>query len=287
MDEGVECLLCPHSCILTEEKNGKCFVRKVKDDKIYLFTYGCLTHLAVEPIEKKPFLYFLSGTKTLSLGGIGCNMQCKFCENFKYSQPLSSSKFSFNTFNYKTDDEIDDNICSPKDIVEIAKKEKCDSVCMTYNEPIVYYEFLMDLAEECHKESLKFVIKTNAYVNKEPWVDICSVVDAMDIDWKGKEADYKALGASQYVIQDRIKEAYESGVHVEISFPLHQDASEKINTFAAFGFFLASIDKKMPVHLLKIYPTDRNKDCHTTSNNLVSMIKSILSFYLDNVHIHI
>ncbi len=285
-NEGIICTLCPHFCLLKEGEIGKCFVRQAKQDIIFLSTYGCLTHIVVEPIEKKPFLHFLNGTKTLSAGGIGCNMFCSMCENFKYTQP-GDFQFKFNSLNYKTDDKVDGKIYPPKDIIQMAKREKCSSICMTYNEPIISYEFLMDLAKECHKNSLKFVIKTNAYVNYKPWEDICSVIDAVSVDWKGTEKNYKEFGADKYVIEDRIKEAYEKGVYLEISIPLHYNLTKNLSVFGEFGKFLSSIDKKIPVHLLKIYPANRDEAYPTTSDAFISIVKSALSFYLDNIHIFI
>ncbi|KKN30860.1 hypothetical protein LCGC14_0829850 [marine sediment metagenome] len=174
----LKCLLCPHFCLLKEGESGKCLVRKSDGEKIYLAAYGYLTNIAVEPIEKKPITHFLPGTKTLSIGSFGCSLFCKFCQNSHISQITGFE---------------DSSIFTPNEVVKMAIEKECASVCMTYNEPIIQYEYLLDLAEECHKNDLKFVIKTNAFINKEPWKKICQVVDVFNIDFKGNREKYKTV----------------------------------------------------------------------------------------------
>ena len=271
-NENIICTLCPHFCLLKEGERGKCFVRQAKNNEIILESYGHLTHISVESIEKKPFLHFLEGSKTLSIAHKGnCNLQCNFCENFEYTQSQNTN--------------IESKYFSPEDIVLLAKKEECRSICMTYNEPTIYYEYLMDLKKECHLNNLFFIIKTNAYINYKPWADICFATDAMTLDWKGTDEDYKRFGADKYVIEDRIKEAYEKGVHLEISIPLHYYFIKKIDVFHDFGKFISSIDKKMPVHLLKIYPANKDEEYPSTSNEFIIEAQKVLSNYLDNIHI--
>ena len=148
---------------------------------------------------------------------------------------------------------------------------------MTYNEPIISYEFLVDLAEECHKNKIKFILKTNAYVNKEPWGHICKLTDAMNIDWKGSEAEYKEIcGANEYVIYDRIKEAFEMGVHIEISVPVYSTRKDDsyLNEFVEF---VSSLDKNIPIHLLRIFPSNKWNNTTSTSEIVVKSAATFLS----------
>ena len=193
------------------------------------------------------------------------------CENHKQSQFYNkdkSSKFSV------------------KEVVSIAKEKNCKSVCMTYNEPTLYYEYLIDLANKCHESGLKFILKTNAYINKEPWVDICKVTDAMNIDWKGSSLQYKEItGADDYVIRDRISEANSAGVHIEISIPLYHGFLDDVRIFYECSCFLGSVNRGMPCHLLKVFPANKYEEFKSTPDLVISTAKHILSFHMDNVDI--
>lgn len=277
-EDKVKCLLCPHFCLLKKGKKGKCKIRICDDkrgDKISLSNYGQLTHIAVEPIGKKPIVNFLSKTKTLSVGVCGCNLKCKFCENYYISQC----------------DDFDSGHYSPCYIVDLAKRKNCESICMTYNEPIISFEYLLDIAKECHKQGLKFIIKTNAYINKEPWKEICKVIDAVNIDWKGSKTQYKevcGVNIDDNLIYDRIKEAYQSNVHVEISIPIHQGIlkEEERVELHRFGSFLINLNsdiyKSIPCHLLKVYPAYKYEKYSTTSDKDIAKVYSILSKYIMN-----
>ena len=242
LDQSYQCLLCPHFCILEPNQTGLCSVRKANNNGIVLEKYGQLTNIVVEPIEKKPFFHFLSKSTTLSIGSNGCNLRCAFCENFEISQN-NHTKIS--------------KVFNIKDIVNIALEKKCQSVCMTYNEPIICFEFLIDLAQECHYNNLKFIIKTNAYINEDPWKHICNNTDAINIDWKGYALQYREVcKADSYVIKERIQEAYDNGIHIEISIPLYHDFLNNPRIFAQCGSFLSAIDENIPCHLLKVFPAN-------------------------------
>jgi len=277
-DGKLMCLLCPHSCVLKEGESGKCLVRKSDGEKIYLDAYGHLTNIAVEPIEKKPITHFLPGTKTLSIGSFGCSLFCKFCENSHISQITGFE---------------DSSIFTPNEVIKLSIEKECASVCMTYNEPIIQYEYLLDLAEECHKNNLKFVIKTNAFVNKEPWKKICQVVDAVNVDFKGHERAYKEIcGVSQYVIKERLEEAVKSGVHLEISVPVYNDQLQSMNKVAQRIASVCLMQKRdapvIPVHLLRIFPANKWEGVSATSQETIESARQIFhSCGIENPTIHI
>ncbi len=271
-DKRNKCLLCPNFCTLNTGEKGICLVRESNGEEIFLNSYGKISSMAVEPIEKKPVTEFLEkGSKTLSLGSYGCSLNknggCPFCENYKISQqePENLKYYSIN------------------DIISSAKKYNCKSICMTYNEPIISYEFLIDLANESHKNELYFVLKTNGYINKEPWREIYRITDAMNIDLKGSDEKYlNIIGAKESVVRDRIKEAYDYGVHIEISIPLfYEDIEDEINDI---GKFLSNIDKNIPCHLLKIYSTYKHNK--TTTNVEIKKAENILKKYMTNISNH-
>ncbi len=267
LNDELMCSLCPNFCVLGEGETGECGVRTCRDGKIELDTYGIVSAMAVEPIEKKPFTDFLPGTKTLSFGGFGCSYSCHFCENNKISQEKT----------------LKGNFYSPEKIIQLAKQYNCASICATYNEPTISYEFLMDIAEEVHLNGLKFIIKTNGYVNKKPWKSICDVVDAMNLDFKGNADSYLSVaGAKHYVILDRIKEAYENGVHIEISIPLHDQMRDE--HLEEFGQFISDISSDIPCHLLKIQSA--YKHSNTTSDDRIVVAKNILEKYSSTISVH-
>jgi len=268
IDNKVLCLLCPNYCLLGFGEKGRCLSRISDGEEITLNSYGEISSMAVESLSKKPIVEFLKGSKVLSICNLSlCNMRCPFCENFSISQQESSNNKYY-------------NIC---DIISLAKKYNCESICMTYNEPTISYEFLMDLAAEVHSNKLYFILKTNGYINKEPWKEICSVTDAMNIDFKGSEEKYlNILGAKEYVIKDRIKEAYNSGTHIEISIPLYYNDIE--DEVGSIGEFLSSIDKNIPCHLLKIYSSYKHNE--TTKDIDIEKAKEVLGKYMKNIYCH-
>jgi len=267
---GIRCKLCPHFCVLEKDEIGKCRARHNKDGEIRSIYMGSISALAIEDIEKKPFKHFLSGTKTLTYGSKGCSLFCKFCENHKISQISPSTKDYFG---------------GGPVFIPLAKEKKCQSISMSYNEPTLSYEFLIDLAEQCRENDLKFLLKTNAYVNKDPWKEICRVTDAMNIDWKGSEDKFKFItGVNSYVLQDRIKEAYEDGVHIEISLPLYYEDDELEEEVNIAGEFLSSIDKNITCHLLRISPSYQYDSFIFNSKNL-KISEKILSKYMNHVYI--
>jgi len=270
-DNFVECKLCPHRCQLRDGDAGKCSVRKCDGDTIFLSNYGELVSVSVDPIEKKPLYHYLPKTKTLSIGGLGCSLDCLFCQNHKISQVEVHPNCK--TF---TSDEI----------ISIAQEKECQSVCMTFNEPTVAFEYLIDVAEACHNSNLKFILKTNAYINEEPWRDVCRVTDAMNIDWKGCDIQYKAItGAEEFVIKDRIKEAFDAGVHLEISIPLYYSFLEDMRIFFQCSQFLSSLDTDIPCHLLRVHPAYKFQDHVPIDKISIELARDIISFHMANVFI--
>lgn len=267
---GLKCNLCPHFCVLKKDQIGKCYARFSDGEKISHIKLGSISSLAVESIGKKPFKHFLEGTKTLTVGSYSCNLNCKYCENHEISQkgPPKNAK-----------------VISPSKLVEIAIEKHCKSVSMSYNEPILSYEYLLAVAEESALNGLQFALKTNAFVNREPWKEICKVTDAMNIDWKGDHDAFKMITrTNNYVLKDRIKEAYDYGVHIEISLPLYSFDLELENYIHKAGKFLSFVDKNIPCHLLRISPSYDYEDFIYNSED-IDKAKKILLEYMNNIYI--
>jgi len=275
-EKQFQCGICPHQCIIEIGKVGICGSRKASLEGIYLEGYSRISTMAIEPIEKKPFYHFHPSSKILSIGGQGCNLFCNFCQN----TCISRGK---NTYDYK--------YFSPSAIVNMAVAKGCIGVCMTYVEPIPYYEFLLDLAEKCKKQHIKFMISTNAYVNEAPWLEILKVTDALNIDWKGNDSVYyNKCGANinkDITVSKRIEQAFAKGKHIEISVPVYK--SSNLDDFSPLiGLKLGkdgSAISDVPIHVLKIIPTDENLS-EASSDELVFEVADFLKASFNHVYVH-
>ena len=170
----VHCLLCPQSCIIADGKVGFCRVRKNIGGKLYSLIYGQITSIALDPVEKKPLYHFHPGEYILSVGTKGCNLTCLFCQNWSISQDA----------NRQTEP------ITSQQIIKKAKDVKSFGIAYTYNEPFIWYEFVMDTAKEAKKEGLSNVLVTNGFVNKEPLEQLLPFIDAMNIDLKSIKDDF-------------------------------------------------------------------------------------------------
>lgn len=264
-----ECLICPHNCKLRNGQRGVCQAR-IANDGVVLEAYGKITHMAFEPIEKKPIYHYRPNMKILSLGGYGCSMRCGWCQNWMVSQ--------VNLIDKAKD-------MSVSDICLLAKSKNCNGICFTYNEPIVYYEYIMDLSKECKSNNLDLILKTNAYAEFNIWKDICEVTSAMNIDWKGNSEQYSSFGIpNSNPIKDCIKYAIDK-THVEISVPVYHNS--KLSEHEEFNQFIKQFPN-VPIHLLKIYPAYKENNSQVTSSALLKKVKNIYSsskyVYIQNVY---
>ena len=192
------------------------------------------------------------------------------CENHEISQKCPPDKTT---------------VISPSKLVEIAIDKHCKSISMSYNEPILSYEYLIALAEESASNGLQFALKTNAFVNRDPWKEICARTQAMNIDWKGDYDSFKMITrTNNYVLKDRIKEAYDYGVHIEISLPLYSFDTELEDYVHKAGKFLSFVDENIPCHMLRISPSYDYSNFIYNSDE-IERAKKILSEYMNNIYI--
>jgi pyruvate formate lyase activating enzyme len=167
----VQCTLCPNFCVIQDNEYGNCKARKNIRGILYSMVYGKPVSVNIDPIEKKPQFHFLPGTKSYSIGTAGCNLHCKFCQNWEISQ------YSF--------DEVPYIEMPPEKVVEEALSNGCKSIAYTYNDPIVFTEYAIDTAKLAREKGLKNIFVTNGYINQEPLKDLCKSMDAFHIDLKG------------------------------------------------------------------------------------------------------
>jgi len=240
----VQCGLCPHKCNLNQNKTGLCGTRKNIDGNIKSISYGQVTSLAVDPIEKKPLYHFYPGTTILSVGGFGCNMKCPFCQNYSISQQGI---------------EVSQGYVSPEEMVEFARKATLKAgsigVAFTYNEPFLSYEYLLDVAPLLKAEGQKVVLVTNGQICQEPLKAILPYIDAMNIDLKAFSEDgYKWMGGDFKTTKNTIRLSLEAGVHVEVTTLVIPGINDDSDMMRSEAMWISRLRKDIPLHLSRYFP---------------------------------
>ena len=256
LDSGkIVCQACGHVCKLDEGEYGICGVRRVEEGELKLLTYGLVAAINIDPVEKKPMFHFLPTTKALSLGTVGCNFSCSFCQNYEISQ-----------YPKEHNHEIIGNEFSPERIVSLALEHGCDSIAYTYNEPIIFFEYTYDIAKLAHEKGLKNIYVTSGYETKKALDLLTPYIDGMNIDIKSfNDAFYKEIcGARLKPVLEAVKYAHEKGIWIEITTLLisgKNDSDEEIRSIAKF---IAEIDTSIPWHLSAFHPTYKMLDVPRT-----------------------
>jgi len=271
---AVRCLACSHKCLVLEDKTGICGVRKNIKGELYLLVYGRASALHVDPIEKKPLYHFLPGSKAYSIGTVGCNFKCEWCQNFDISQ-ISKQGIIFG------------EPITPKQIVEQALLNKCESIAYTYNEPAIWSEFVKDIAVLAKQKGLKNILVTNGYFTKESLQYLEGLIDAANVDLKSfSDATYrKFCGARLKPVLDCIKWMYKQGIHIEITtlvIPGINDSDKELEKIAKF---IASIDKNIPWHVTRFFPMYRMREKQVTPSSTLERAFKIGMRYLNCVHV--
>ena len=167
----VQCGLCPNRCILSEGQIGLCKVKKNIKGELYSLTYGKIAAQHIDPVEKKPFFHFLPGSKAYSIATTGCNLRCSYCQNWDISQVFPW--------------EVKTKQMTPAEVVEDALKSGSESIAFTYSEPIVFYEYMLDIAKLAKEKGLKTLVVSSGYINPEPLKELLKYIDAYKVDFKG------------------------------------------------------------------------------------------------------
>ncbi len=276
----VQCDVCPNCCKLAEGQRGACFVRMNHGGEIVLTTYGRSSGFCIDPIEKKPLNHFLPGTPILSFGTAGCNLTCRFCQNWDISKSREMDTLA---------DEA-----SPQTIARAAAHYGCSSVAFTYNDPVVFMEYAMDIAAECHQHGIKAVAVTAGYICAEPRREFFSHMDAANVDLKAfTERFYRQLcGASLENIQHTLVYLkHETSVWLEITtllIPGENDSDEELDAMTRWIF--REIGPDVPIHFTAFHPDYKLLDRTATPPATLTRARGIamrngLHFvYTGNVH---
>src|SRR6266550_2588759 len=243
-DGRIQCDLCPRYCKLHEGQRGLCFVRGRRDDQIVLTTYGRSSGFCIDPIEKKPLNHFLPGTPVLSFGTAGCNLTCKFCQNWDISKARAL-------------DRVQDR-ASPEAIAQAAVRSGCRSVAFTYNDPVIFLEYAVDVAQACRERGIKTVAVTAGYVCDEPRREMYRFMDAANVDLKGfTEEFYRKIcfGHLQPVLDTLVYLKRETDVWFEITtllIPGENDSDAEIDALTKWVF--RELGPDVPLHFTAFHP---------------------------------
>lgn len=247
-NERVQCILCPHKCVLEEGRTGFCGARrcekiKSKRPKLYSLNYERITKDALEPIEKHELYEFHKGSNIFTLGSFGCSLQCLFCDNHEISQNLADNR------TVSSDEAIE--------IMDSFENENNIGIAFAYNEPLISYEYILEVAKKLKekRKDKKIVLVTNGFINEEPLRELLPYIDALNIDLKGDEIFYAYIckGTLKPVL-DTIRISIEMGCHVEVTTPLIEGENTSVDSVKAIREYLKSIDDNIPLHITRCIP---------------------------------
>jgi len=281
LDDGrVQCDLCPRECRLHEGQRGACFVRARVGDAMVLTTYGRSSGFCVDPVEKKPLNHFLPGSAILSFGTAGCNLACKFCQNWDISKSRDMDRLM---------DEA-----TPEAIAEAAVRSGCRSVAFTYNDPVIFAEYAMDVADACHAAGVLTVAVTAGYISPEPRREFYAKMDAANVDLKGfTDAFYVKLTGAKLapVLDTLVYLEHETDVWFEITtllIPGQNDSPEEIRAMSKW--IAREIGFDVPVHFTAFHPDFKMRDLPPTPkatlerSRRIAMEEGLNFVYTGNVH---
>ena len=279
-DGRIQCDLCPRYCKLREGQQGLCFVRARENDEIVLTTYGRSSGFCIDPIEKKPLNHFLPGTPVLSFGTAGCNLACKFCQNWDMSKSREMDKLA--------------DQASPEALAAAAKQLDCRSIAFTYNDPVIFHEYATDVAQAAHEFGIKSVAVTAGYVCVEPRKTFFEHMDAANVDLKAfTESFYhKICGGHLSTVLDTLQYLkHETSVWFEITtllIPGENDSSSEIE--AMTRWISDNLGPDVPLHFSAFHPDYRMLDRPNTPPETLSRARDIAIsnginyVYTGNVH---
>lgn len=239
----VQCELCPNKCLLKTQERGICKSRENIGGKLYSLVYGKPVTVHVDPIEKKPFYHFLPGAKAYSLATTGCNLSCKYCQNWDISQ--------------RNPEEVESTPMTPEEVVQKALQSGSPVIAFTYNEPVIWYEYVRDIAKLAKQKGLRTVMISNGYINQEPLKELLMYLDGVKVDLKAFDDEvYQKMSNGRLTpVLETIKTVHASGKWLEIVYlvvPQYTDNQEKIKEMCLW--VLNNVGEEVPIHFSRFWP---------------------------------
>lgn len=281
LDDGrIQCDVCPRACKLREGQRGLCFVRGRVDDRIVLASYGRSSGFCVDPIEKKPLNHFLPGTPVLSFGTAGCNLACRFCQNWDISKSREIDTLT--------------SSAAPETLAEAAQRLGCRAIAFTYNDPTIFLEYAMDVADACAERGIKAVAVSAGYINAPARRDLYAHMDAANIDLKAFSDDFYrkvAFGKLGHVLETLQHLKHETDTWFEITtllIPDHNDSDAEIAEQC--DWIVDHLGTDVPLHFTAFHPDFKMRDVPATPPSTlrrarrIALDRGLRYAYTGNVH---
>ena len=273
--QKIRCEICANYCKIAEGKVGVCRQHKNINGELFDKSYGIVSSLSPDPVEKKPLNHFLPGTFTYSIGGFGCNMSCLHCQNY-----MISHEYDKNYRGIKI---------TPEAIVENALNYNCESIAWTYNEPTIHLPFSKKTSLLARQKNLKVIYVTNGYFSHRSLEEVLGFVDAFNIDLKSMRDDFykNVCGAELDIVLDNILRVYEEGKHLEITNLIingYNDTVEEITDLC--DFVVSQLGPEVPLHFSRAFPYYKMNDISPTRSEILFKAREIaLDRGIENVHL--
>lgn len=264
-DGRVQCDLCPRNCRLKDNQQGFCYIREVRNGELVLTSYGRASGFCIDPIEKKPLNHFYPGTSVLSFGTAGCNLGCRFCQNWDISKARQDDRLT--------------SPASPEKVALAAKKSGCKSIAFTYNDPVIFAEYAVDCAIAAHEQGIKTVAVTAGYITDIARHDFYEHIDAANIDLKGFTQEFYGkicFAELKPVLETLVWLKEESDVWIEVTtllIPGHNDSDEEISRLTEW--FIENLGPEVPLHFTAFHPDFKMMDIPATPPSTLKRARNI------------
>ncbi|MHA1895457.1 MAG: AmmeMemoRadiSam system radical SAM enzyme [Candidatus Helarchaeota archaeon] len=275
-NDRVKCGICPWRCILEKDKMGNCGTRQNLNGVLYSLIYGEISSMAIDPMEKKPLYHFYPGNPILSISSVGCNFHCKHCQNWTISQVKAS--------------ETRLRELKPEDIINYAIRRNCKHIAYTYNEPLIWLEYILDVAKLAHKNDIKNVLVTNGYITLEALDLIKEYIDAANVDIKAFTDKFyqEIVGVpSMTPVLDAVKCMYDAGILIELTnliIPTKNDDMADIKKLCEW--IIKELSDDVPLHFSRFHPMYKlNEVPSTPISTLTEAYKVAKEVGLKNVYL--
>jgi pyruvate formate lyase activating enzyme len=281
LDDGrLQCDLCPRHCHLREGQRGLCYVRQRLDDEVRLVSYGRSSGFCIDPIEKKPLNHFFPGSAVLSFGTAGCNLACKFCQNWDMSKSREMDTLA--------------DAASPQQLARTARAHDCLSVAFTYNDPVIFHEYAIDVAAACREQEINTVAVTAGYIDPAPRMEFFAAMDATNVDLKAfSERFYRKICGGQLApVLETLQYIHaETACWLEITtllIPGENDSNAEIDALTRWVAEQLSVD--VPLHFSAFHPDWKMRDIESTPQATLTRAREIARgnglryVYTGNVH---
>lgn len=267
-EDRLQCNLCPHGCFILEGGTGLCMHRKNVEGKLIADGYAKVSSIALDPIEKKPLYHFYPGSTILSVGSLWCNLRCLFCQNWHIAHKEQKTA-----------------LVQPERLLELALEDNSVGIAFTYNEPIIWYEYVYDTAQLFKKNGLKTILVTNGFIQEEPLEKLLPYVDALNIDVKAfKEEFYRKFCNGALADVMRTVEKAAGQVHVEITTLVIGGLNDDRQDMRDLTTWLAGIHEDIPLHISRYYPNYKMQN-PATSIDILYELRNMASEFINYVYI--